>query len=836
MKSKMSFPLLFVSICCGIALLLRLYGLHAESAWWDEYASLAFLDAPSLAAFLQQNRTLDPATLPLYFVFEYLWAHWVSSSVYGLRLLSIGIGVAAIPLVYALGARIFGRRAGYLAAFLLALSPMHIHHSQGIRMYGLLVLLGVASVWSLVRMIQQGKRSGWWLHGLVSMLLYWTHPFALLIPAAQGCWLLLHRRLYRPLLPGWFMMHAMLALPAVTYILSIRFWPQETTGAWLNRPGLGTVIADLFFDDIVAFHWQLRLSDIGVKLGTLRMVGDFAFAVVILGCLAYWLYAGARQPQTSLKRHLSLLFFWLILPPLTLFLVSLLWRPCMFPRYTAHCAIALYILLGGTVQQLHHREWRWCAYAVLSFFMLFQWAITLPGPQRTDWQSAARLIHENAQPQDIVLVDNLLWRDVFLYNATHVAQVEMVAPVAAAATLPLLATQSILFLGSIRSTRQELAAGTVWAVIAADYFETAPPLAYEEQLTVWGITFERRKFHGIRDVYVYQLQAAPTLQLPYTLDDFYSRQQEDASVPFSGYLKHEDMQAFAELATAFAAQQRKEQALGLMTDLFLKSPFSEKVYGNLAQAIVEDRDTDAATKAIDAVWKGYGYRENERHELARQAFAEALALDPDNGVAALELGFELTALAQYKAAAAAFERAAVLDSEDAELVDNLVEAIRTGNQIEQSFRAVTLCREGLIALSNGNMDLAETLFQQALAEDSQLPRAQVMLGFIRALQERYDEAFDLFSAYLAHGKYHAPVAYSHLAIIHLLRDEPEQALQYATKAMALDPDFKRQTEPLINALLIDKDFEAAADQVKRMEEAGIHVPPLFKEYLQKRLQ
>ena len=433
-------------------------------------------------------------------------------------------------------------------------------------------------------------------------------------------------------------------------------------------------------------------------------------------------------------------------------------------------------------------------------------------------------------------MDNLLWRDVFLYNVTHVAQVEMVAPVAAAATLPLLATQSILFLGATRSLRQEPAAGSVWAVIAADYFETAPPMVYEEEFAAWDITFERRKFHGIRDVYVYRLHAAPTLQLPYTLDDFYSRQQEDSSLPFSGYLKHEDMQAFAELATAFAVQQRKEQALGLMADLFRKSPFSQKVYGNLEQAIVEDRDTDAAMNAIDAIWKGYGYRENERHELARQAFANALALDPDNGVAALELGFELTGLAQYEAAATALERAAVLDEENAELVDNLVKAIRIGNQIEQSFRAVTLCREGLIALSDGNMDRADTLFQQALAEDSQLPRAQVMLGFIRALQERYDEAFDLFSAYLDHGKYHAPVAYSHLAIIHLLRDEPEQALQYATKAMALDPEFKRQAGTLVKALLEDKDYEGAADEVQRMEEAGVHVPSLFKEYLRKHLQ
>ncbi|MCK5861729.1 MAG: glycosyltransferase family 39 protein, partial [Candidatus Hydrogenedentes bacterium] len=392
---KISLTSLFLPILMVLGLVLRIYGIHAESAWWDEYASLTFLDAPTLAQFLQQNRTLDPATLPLYFVLEYLWAHSISSSLAGLRLLSVGIGVATIPLVYALGARLFGKRAGYTAALLLALSPIHIHHSQGIRMYGLLVLLSVASMWSLLRMVQKGKRSGWWLHGLFSLLLYWTHPFALLVPAAQGGWLLLHRRLYRAMLPGWIMMHAMLALPVVGYILSIRFWPQETTGSWLEKPGLGTVIADLFFDDIISFHWQLRLGDIGIKLGVLRQLGDLAFAFVIIVCLAYVVFVWVQKSGTSTSRNISLLLCWLILPPLALFCISLLWRPCIFPRYTAHCSVALYLLAGGMVQQLRNREWRWSVYWILGFLMLFQGIVTLPGPQRTDWQSAAKHISEN---------------------------------------------------------------------------------------------------------------------------------------------------------------------------------------------------------------------------------------------------------------------------------------------------------------------------------------------------------------------------------------------------------------------------------------------------------
>lgn len=812
-------------------ILLRLFGLHAESAWWDEYASLAFLDAPTLAEFLQQNRTLDPATLPLYFVLEYCWGHTVSASLVSLRLLGIAIGIASIPLVYALGARLFGRYAGLAAALLLALSPIHIHHSQSVRMYGLLVLLGVASMWSLMRMLQQGRRSGWWLHGLLSMLLYWTHPFALLVPVAQGCWLLLHRRMYRRVLPGWFLMHAMLSLPVVVYVLSIKFWPQDTTAAWLHKPGVGALLADLFFDDIIAFHWQLRLGDIGVKMGMLRWAGDAVFALVILGCLIGWMVMLLHRREPGMRTNLSLLFCWLIVPPLALFIVSQIWRPCMFPRYTAHGAVAMYLLLGGMVQQMRHREWRLCAYAMLSGLMLFQWIVTLPGPQRTDWQSAAKYIATHAKHQDMVLVNDLLWRDVFLYNAKHVADVDIKAPVAAAADLSLLAAQSILFYG----VNGKDTSGDAWAIIAADYFETAPPLAYEDVLEEWKITFERVCFPAIRNVYVYRLSTAGTLPQPGTLQEMQVWRGQTGGPGFAGYLKHDEMQAYAELAMAFAAQERLETALVLMKELFRISPFAAKVYGSLAQTMQENRDASGPADAVQALWDGYGYRENDRHELACQAFSKAAILDPANAAAALELGMELAELGQYEAAATALERAASLDDENAELVDNFVAAVRNGKDAANAFASVTLCRDALIALGEKDMDKAELLFKQALQMDPLLPRAQVMLGFMRALQERYDEAFDLFSAYLAHGKYHAPVAYSHLTLIHLLRDEPEKALVYAQQAMSLDPEFKKNMGPLVQMLLVEKDYTSALQEAERLRDNGVPVPPKFVEYLQKRV-
>jgi len=55
--------------------------------------------------------------------------------------------VVAIPLLSAAGRPLGGRRAGLLAAGLLAINPLHLFYSQEVRMYGLVV------VWSILALL-----------------------------------------------------------------------------------------------------------------------------------------------------------------------------------------------------------------------------------------------------------------------------------------------------------------------------------------------------------------------------------------------------------------------------------------------------------------------------------------------------------------------------------------------------------------------------------------------------------------------------------------------------------------------------------------------------------
>ncbi|MGQ9600143.1 MAG: glycosyltransferase family 39 protein [Anaerolineae bacterium] len=138
---------LFVGFVMGLALALRLIGLGFQPLWWDEGWSLYFAasDLPSLAA--QTAVDIHP---PLYYLLLHGWIAAWGPGVISVRLLSVLIGVATVPLLYRVGARCIGERGGRWAALLLAVSPFHIYYSQEVRMYGLVTLLGLAATaWGL---------------------------------------------------------------------------------------------------------------------------------------------------------------------------------------------------------------------------------------------------------------------------------------------------------------------------------------------------------------------------------------------------------------------------------------------------------------------------------------------------------------------------------------------------------------------------------------------------------------------------------------------------------------------------------------------------------------
>jgi mannosyltransferase len=189
---------------------LRFATLDGQSLWYDEAvtAHLLTLSLPDLWRAIPDSES----TPPLYYLLAWLWTHVFGTGEVGLRSLSALLGTATIGVVWALGRRLGGERAGLLAAALVAFNPMLVWFSQEARGYALLVLLGALSALLWLRALERPRAAGRLLAwGAVAALALATHYYAIFLVAPQAAWLVLRA-------PGWRERATALAVPALAAI------------------------------------------------------------------------------------------------------------------------------------------------------------------------------------------------------------------------------------------------------------------------------------------------------------------------------------------------------------------------------------------------------------------------------------------------------------------------------------------------------------------------------------------------------------------------------------------------------------------------------------------
>src|SRR5829696_1622430 len=132
-----------VALTAGAALL-RFLALSTQSYWYDEAITVELVRRPfsgMLGAVPQSE-----STPPLYYVLAWIWSQIFGTDEAGLRSLSAALGTAAVPATYAAGRQFVSRRSAFVAAALVAVSPLLVWYSQEARAYALLVLLGALSL------------------------------------------------------------------------------------------------------------------------------------------------------------------------------------------------------------------------------------------------------------------------------------------------------------------------------------------------------------------------------------------------------------------------------------------------------------------------------------------------------------------------------------------------------------------------------------------------------------------------------------------------------------------------------------------------------------------
>lgn len=218
----------------ALALVLRSLRLSFQPLWWDEGYSVWFAHQPLPEMLRLTAEDIHP---PLYYAGLSGWSRLFGLAPVALRLFSVLVGVLTVALIYPVGRWLGGRRAGLLAAALLAISPFHIFYSQEVRMYALVALWGVLALGAAGRGLDVRSprptappgpaaadvRLGWLAGYVIAMTLaLYTQYYAGFLAAGltlAGLWVLWRRRARLGQIGLWLLAQGVVALLTLPWLL-----------------------------------------------------------------------------------------------------------------------------------------------------------------------------------------------------------------------------------------------------------------------------------------------------------------------------------------------------------------------------------------------------------------------------------------------------------------------------------------------------------------------------------------------------------------------------------------------------------------------------------------
>ena len=207
---------LVVSLLICASLLVRLWNIRMPLQG-DEYSSLQ--EATKLGSNLSGI---------LYFTILHFWMQ-LGHSDWWYRLLSVLLGMAAVPFAYWAGRLTADRLTGFVFATLVAISPFAVETSQGVRHYSLALTVSTMALTATLFLLYHPERRWSWIWlGISLLLLSLSHIFGILLSsililfvyAVQGRWP--RRQSNRLVLIG----------AGLTMVSTILLWPVTRYYGW----------------------------------------------------------------------------------------------------------------------------------------------------------------------------------------------------------------------------------------------------------------------------------------------------------------------------------------------------------------------------------------------------------------------------------------------------------------------------------------------------------------------------------------------------------------------------------------------------------------------------
>jgi 4-amino-4-deoxy-L-arabinose transferase-like glycosyltransferase len=439
--------------------------IHAWPPHEDETLAL-FIGRGSFPSVLHEV-IAERGGAPLHFLFAWLIVH-LGGGLTALRIVSIVFAIASVPAIALLGSKLADRTIGLVAALLAGGTWVFLFHGIYGRMYSLFLLTSTLSFIALLHALEHGGRRRFALWGIALLAALASHPYAVLVVAAQALYVVLRGERRRAAL--WTLaVVAVVALPFWWADLVLRGRFDVGVGGGGTRLGTPAAVAHYFWwvaGDFSAGpgRWLalvLLLAAVGfVLLARRRKTSGLLTACVILVPAMALTVVRLQATASPQARHLifALPFF------STLLATTLVDLARARPRITGVVACAaIAALLGGEIRWADERT-----------PPLFHGVSHSEAAARAN---AARWLAETGRPNDVLLGYEPLYLLAWERNSSF-------------SRYAIPRADPRLFAASLRSVPEPLGRG-VWAFDASDTTNV-----WERQSIRFALPRPTRAFEG----------------------------------------------------------------------------------------------------------------------------------------------------------------------------------------------------------------------------------------------------------------------------------------------------------------------------------------------------
>jgi 4-amino-4-deoxy-L-arabinose transferase-like glycosyltransferase len=373
-----------ILLLAAAALALRLHGIANPSLWLDEGYTLLFSGMPLRKLLVVGGAHEHP---PLYYLIVHA-ARRIHENYLIPRYVSAVCGALSLLALYALGARVHSRSAGFVAAVLLAIAPFHVWFSRDGRDYELAGLVVLLSYYCLFTAMDRPRFATWAAYAVTTALCLYTEYTTAFALAAQLVLVFRarDRGLVQPLLLSW--------AAAVALFLP---WAGVVAGDaasiagnyWIPAPSVNAVAMT-----VLEFLGMATSCSAQPCAGTEAGVPLLAGHEELLAGVAI-LAAGAVGVLAAFRRRLvvGMLVAWL-LGAFGLLLVVSLAQSLFLDRVVLVDTFPLYLLLGIGVANVRGRPGTGLVCAVIALAIAAASLATLrpvfASNLNPDWKSAMR--------------------------------------------------------------------------------------------------------------------------------------------------------------------------------------------------------------------------------------------------------------------------------------------------------------------------------------------------------------------------------------------------------------------------------------------------------------